>query len=173
MAGMGRLSKTLKDRGVYEILTTTMRGHQRPDVGAAGATWFIHTARCTYALDDDGFCREVIPAGDGPLRDVHRCHGAQFVACLDMRTDQGLVAEPRVGARALFVGRGTGLRMALIKTAEITAVEQQQGRRVRSHHLRATQAGLATIDIIPRPSTARASIPNVPVPQDLLDLLRS
>jgi len=163
---MGRL--TLKDRGVFHLLTATMRGHRPPGESLTEATCLIHTPRCIYALDEDGICTEVVPTTPGPVRDAQRCRGAQYVACLDMRTEEGLIAEPRVGARALFVGRGTGLRMALIKTATITRVERPEPEPFTRRNLCSPGK-----DAPPRPPKARARIPSVPVPAGLLELLRS
>ena len=53
---------------------------------------------------------------------IDRCVGAQYAASLQPNTTHGLVADPAPGAHALFIGKGTGMRMALIKTPPITRV---------------------------------------------------
>jgi hypothetical protein len=83
-----------------------------------------------------------------------------------MRTEDGLVAEPRVGARALFVGRGTGLRMALIKTATLTRVERPERGPF-------SRRDLVPDSAVPRPRGPVAQIPHVPVPEGILELLRA
>ena len=115
----------LKQRGTFDIITQTLKGHKRPDL-VTEASCFIFTAGCIYALDEEGFCREVIPLGLTLPAGVSRCRGAQYVACLDKTTSTGLVPEPRPGARALFVGRGTGQKMALLRTGTITTVEYRE-----------------------------------------------
>lgn len=132
---MTGLPEELKKRGVHQLLRTTLRGHKRPDLAVDSATLLVHTTNCTYALDDDGICRDVIAVAATPgveaivPRGAARCRGAQYVACLDMRSDDGLVGEPRVGGALLFVGKGTGTRMALLKTARVVKVEEYTGGR--------------------------------------------
>jgi hypothetical protein len=106
-----------------KALTDTVHGYKAPTLGAAEATFFIHTATSIYALDDDGLCRYVVGVDGSPLHTLDPCVGAQYVASLDMRTPQGLVGDPRPGAHALFVGRGAS-RASLIKTPPITRVVQ-------------------------------------------------
>jgi hypothetical protein len=85
-------------------------------------TYAVQTATCTYLLDEDGVCRwthaplGVVPAGST------RCVGAQFVACLDLAEEGGLVGELRLKAAALFVRR-EGDRFVLLRTLPIEAVE--------------------------------------------------
>jgi hypothetical protein len=85
-------------------------------------TYAVHTATCTYLLDDGGVCRWTLSpigvAGSG----TDRCIGAQFVACLDLRAEGGLVGELRVGAAALFVRADEG-RSVLLRTLPIDRVE--------------------------------------------------
>lgn len=113
-------------------LRTTQRGHRRPDLAASGVTCLLHTPTAVYALDDEGGCLSVarrdgtIPAGES------RCVGAQYVACFVPASPEGLFGEPRPGAQALFVGRGSTGRAALLRTGVITAVEyrDEQGLEV-------------------------------------------
>ncbi len=88
----------------------------------ADLTYAVHTATCTYLLDDDGICRWThAPMGQVPPG-AERCVGAQFVACLDMREEGGLVGELRIGASALFA-REEGGRLVLLRTLPIEHVE--------------------------------------------------
>ena len=83
----------------------------------------VHTRTCTYLLDEDGVCGWVLsPTGD---QTQDRCIGAQFVACLDLREQGGLVGELRIGAAGLFARREGG-RMVLLKTSAIEHVEYRQ-----------------------------------------------
>jgi len=85
----------------------------------------VHTATCTYLLDDDGVCRWVVsPQGLVPAH-VQQCIGAQFVACLDVSVDGGLVGELQVGARALFVRHGSE-GMMLMRTGPIQHVDDRR-----------------------------------------------
>jgi hypothetical protein len=85
-------------------------------------TYAVHTATCTYLLDEDGVCLwthaplGVVPPGSA------RCVGAQFVACLDLAEEGGLVGELRPKAAALFVRR-EGDRLVLLRTLPIEVVE--------------------------------------------------
>jgi hypothetical protein len=83
-------------------------------------TYAVHTAACTYLLDDDGVCRAITITPPPPGSE--RCIGAQFVACLDMRTEGGLVGELRAGAAALFAASHEG-RFVLLRTQPIARVE--------------------------------------------------
>ncbi len=85
-------------------------------------TYAVHTATCTYLLDEDGICRwtESHPGAAPP--GVERCVGAQFVACLDLYSEGGLVGELRVGASALLAREEDG-RFVLLRTLPIVDVE--------------------------------------------------
>jgi hypothetical protein len=85
-------------------------------------TYAVHTATCTYLLDEDGVCRSAVAPGGPPPPAAERCVGAQFVACLDRSAEGGLVGELRQGAAALFV-RQEGRRFALLRTLPIVHVE--------------------------------------------------
>ena len=54
-----------------------------------------------------------------------RCVGAQFLACLDLRAEGGLVGDMRVGGAALFV-RAEGSRMVMLRTLPIERVEVRE-----------------------------------------------
>ena len=56
------MSDVLKRRGTHDLITRTVRGHKRPDA-VTEASVFIFTDGCIYALDEDGFCLEIISAG--------------------------------------------------------------------------------------------------------------
>jgi hypothetical protein len=85
-------------------------------------TYAVHTATCIYLLDDDGICRWTIAPGGRAAPGADRAVGAQFVACLDLSVDGGLVGELRVGTAALFVRHEEG-RFALLRTLPIQRVE--------------------------------------------------
>ncbi len=83
----------------------------------------VHTATCTYLLDEDGICRWAqARAGGPPPPGADRCVGAQFVACLDLRAEGGLVGDMRPGGAALFV-RSEGGRMVMLRTLPIDRVD--------------------------------------------------
>ncbi len=85
----------------------------------------LHTATCTYLLDDEGVCRWIVsPRGAAPAH-VHRAVGAQFVACLDLEEPGGLIGELRPGCMALFVRSDDG-HMVLLRTARIERVDDRR-----------------------------------------------
>lgn len=87
----------------------------------------VHTATCTYLLDDEGVCRWIVsPRGTVP-KHVQMAIGAQFVACLDLEVEGGLVGELAVGAMALLV-RHDDERMVLLRTAAIEHVDDRRAR---------------------------------------------
>jgi hypothetical protein len=88
----------------------------------------VHTATCTYLLDDEGICqwiqaRSLDPTLAAPPG-TERCVGAQFVACLDLGAEGGLVGELRLGASALFA-RTEGGRFVLLRTLPIEHIALQ------------------------------------------------
>jgi len=83
----------------------------------------VHTATCTYLLDEDGICRWTqARAGGPPPPGADRCVGAQFVACLDVRSEGGLVGDMRTGGALLFVRSEDG-RMVMLRTLPIERVD--------------------------------------------------
>lgn len=83
----------------------------------------VHTATCTYLLDEDGICRWTqARAGGPPPPGADCCVGAQFVACLDMRSEGGLVGDMRPGGALLFV-RSEDSRMVMLRTLPIDCVD--------------------------------------------------
>ena len=63
---------------------------------AADIAVHLYTASSVYALDYEGICRfayDVEEAGDGAPKSskVDRCVGAQYAACLNLASDDGLV----------------------------------------------------------------------------------
>jgi hypothetical protein len=89
----------------------------------AEMVYAVHTRTCTYLLDEEGVCGWVLsPSGD---QAQDRCIGAQFVACLDLREQGGLVGELRVGASGLFARREGG-RFVLLKTSVIERVDYRR-----------------------------------------------
>jgi hypothetical protein len=85
-------------------------------------TYAVHTATCSYLLDEDGICRWALAPGGPAPPAAERCVGAQFVACLDLHSEGGLVGELRIGGSALFVRREGG-RFVLLRTLPIVNVE--------------------------------------------------
>jgi hypothetical protein len=57
---------------------------------------------------------------------AQRCVGAQYVASLDLKVEGGLVQMPQVGSSMLFARSEDG-RVALVRTAPLTAFEAQPG----------------------------------------------
>ncbi len=86
----------------------------------------VHTDTCSYLLDDEGICRWVLSPTGAPVPGADRCVGAQFVACLDLTSEAGLVGELAIGATALFVRMERG-RYVLLRTAPIEHVEFRLG----------------------------------------------
>jgi hypothetical protein len=88
-------------------------------------TLALHTATCTYLLDESGVCRSVMASRGVVPGHVRDCIGAQFVACLDLRVEGGLVGELRIGAMALFVRHRDEGRLMLLRTGKITRVDDR------------------------------------------------
>jgi hypothetical protein len=82
----------------------------------------VHTRTCIYLLDDEGICRWTLAPTGVPAPGADRCVGAQFVACLDIRVEGGLVGELMIGAAALFARVERG-RFVLLRTPIIEYVE--------------------------------------------------
>lgn len=122
----------------------------------------VHTATCTYLLDDDGICRWIVSQRGVVPAHVQQCIGAQFVACLDMEVVGGLLGTLATGARGLFV-KNTGTHMILLRTGIIEHVDDRR-------------APGAPIPSRPPPAAAvtersahqygkRAGVPTLPAPQ--------
>jgi hypothetical protein len=88
-------------------------------------TYAVHTATCTYLLDDEGICRWTHASAGVAAAGTERCVGAQFVACLDLGAEGGLVGELRLGGSALFARREGG-RFVLLRTLPIERVEVRE-----------------------------------------------
>jgi hypothetical protein len=145
-----RGSDAMKQRGTFALIRSTLQGHKAPDLGVTGATCLIYTASCIYALDDDGFCQDVLPLGVSLSQSMLRIKGAQYVAALEAYSAEGLVADPRIGTRALFVGRGTGTKQALLRTGPITRVDFREGSdepNARRRHWGASDVELSAMDL--------------------------
>ena len=50
----------------------------------------VHTATCSYLLDEGGVCRWIVSQQGVVPAHVRQCIGAQFVACLDLTVEGGL-----------------------------------------------------------------------------------
>jgi hypothetical protein len=96
-----------------------------PDEPEHEMAYAVHTRTCTYLLDGTGVCRWVVSVRGAVPQHIRQCIGAQFVACLDLEVDGGLVAELRPGARGLLV-RNTGERMVLLRTGNILQVDDRR-----------------------------------------------
>jgi len=95
------------------------------EVGHHEMAYAVNTRTCTYLLDEDGVCRWIVsPEGVVPPH-VRKCIGAQFVACLDLGVEGGLVGELRSGARALFVQNAED-HMVLLRTGEIQRIDDRR-----------------------------------------------
>jgi hypothetical protein len=84
----------------------------------------VHTRKCTYLLDDQGVCRWAVFPGGRVAPSTDRAVGAQFVACLDLRAEGGLLGELTVGGSALFARTEEG-RYVLLRTLPIVHVERR------------------------------------------------
>lgn len=79
--------------------------------------YIAHAVHAALLLDEEGFCRRVVPRPDADatsLKAAHRSVGAQFVASLDPLVEGYLHHEPRVGAALLFTAIKDG-RSALVR----------------------------------------------------------
>lgn len=83
----------------------------------------VHTRTCSYLLDDSGVCRWIVAKQGAVPPHVNQCVGAQFVACLDLAAQGGLVGSLRPGAMGLFVRNSEPGRMVLLRTAPIESVD--------------------------------------------------
>ena len=123
----------------------------------------VHTATCTYLLDDDGVCEWIVsPQGIAPPH-VKQAIGAQFVACLDLNEAGGLIGELRVGAMALLA-RYDGDRMVLLRTAEITNVDDRRGPADEDSTVRAGRRHALPSAVRPQLQQYGASVAGLPYP---------
>ncbi|MBM4356814.1 MAG: hypothetical protein FJ096_01765 [Deltaproteobacteria bacterium] len=109
----------------------------------------VHTATCTYLLDEDGVCRWIVSPQGVPPSHVQQAVGAQFVACLALDAPGGLVGDLRIGAMALLA-RSDGERMVLLRTAPIINVDDRRENSDDDATVRA-----------PRPAQAAAKRPEL------------
>jgi hypothetical protein len=119
---MGNSGTEQAGTDTFDVRSTRV-GHKRPDILDVEPTCFLHTATAIYALDDDGVCCYVTGHDGNDAGAAVRCVGAQYVACFDRASAEGLAAQPCAGGQALFVGRGTDMRAALLRTSALTRVE--------------------------------------------------
>src|SRR4030095_10526701 len=96
-----------------------------PDEPEPEMAYAVHTRTCTYLLDHTGVCRWVVSVRGAVPQHIRQCIGAQFVACLDLEVDGGLVPELRPGSRALLV-RHTPDRMVLLRPGNILQVDDRR-----------------------------------------------
>ncbi len=88
----------------------------------------VHTTTCTYLLDEGGVCRWIVSQQGVVPAHVRQCIGAQFVACVDVTVEGGLVGQLLVGARALFI-QHTGERMVMLRTGPIQQVDDRRSAK--------------------------------------------
>jgi hypothetical protein len=93
-----------------------------------------HTNSCTFLLDGEGFCRQIVlnPSLSKTVKGreaeavARRCIGAQYVASLDGSLP-GLLAEmPRVGIPMVFARVDERGRVALVRTGKVTRFDSEQ-----------------------------------------------
>ena len=141
-----------------------------------------HTDSCTFFLDDDGVCRQIVRRastlrggipGKGEPDSIARCIGAQYVASLDVSIHGGLVALPTVGIPMLFAYVGDAGRIALVRTGPVAKFETKRpmrpesGIRVKSG-AGADETGVVIPLAIPRaPTTPAAAESGIDVDVDL------
>jgi hypothetical protein len=93
-------------------------------------TYAVHTATCTFLLDEEGFCRKVVVPTTSKRRDngrnASRCVGAQYVASLDPNVSGMLAEMPRVGAPMLFARVDDRGRVSLVRTGVVTRFERSR-----------------------------------------------
>jgi hypothetical protein len=91
-------------------------------------TYAAHTASCTFLLDGEGVCRQIVMAPNASKRrdssrTASRCVGAQYVASLDGAVAGCMVEMPRAGAAMLFARVDDRGRVALVRTGTVTRFE--------------------------------------------------
>jgi hypothetical protein len=108
-----------------------LRAYGKPVPFSYAAT----TEGCTFLLDEDGVCLQVLLGGarrgvsettlGGRTRAeaAQRCVGAQYVASIDVRIDGALVPMPRVGMPMLFAYTDDEGRIALVRTGDLVRFE--------------------------------------------------
>jgi hypothetical protein len=104
----------------------------------------VHTRTCSYLLDERGVCRWIVARQGAVPSHVNQCVGAQFVACLDLATQGGLVGDLRAGAMALFVRNSEPGRMVLLRTAPIESVDGPGAQAARASPI-AMQGGQGAV----------------------------
>jgi hypothetical protein len=137
-----------------------------------------HTDTCTFFLDDEGICRQIVRraaamrgATSKEQDQISKCIGAQYVASLDAETQGGLVAMPKAGAPMLFAYVGETGRIALVRTGPVAKFETKtQGR---------PESGIQTKDghacesgdhvRVPKQTRVRVPLP-APPPRSALDV---
>jgi hypothetical protein len=85
-----------------------------------------HTESCTFLLDEDGICQQIIRRATREKDHLARCIGAQYVASLDPDIPGRLVELPRAGAPLLFAYLTDTGRIALVRTGQVTKFETKR-----------------------------------------------
>lgn len=103
--------------------------HPLPNVSAPyEISYAAHTQGCTFLLDAEGICRQVVVSPNNQRREqaraASRCVGAQFVAALDPSAAGLLAEKPRVGGSMLFARVDERGRVSLVRTGHLTGFER-------------------------------------------------
>lgn len=130
----------------------TKRQSRSPKVSEL--TYALHTATCSYLLDESGVCRRIASVNGVIPKHIRQCIGAQFVACLDLETPGGLIGELRAGTMALFV-KQSGEHMSLLRTSGISRVDDW--RNLAATRIVTSAPPLAVAE--PIPAVVRLSAP--------------
>ncbi len=126
-------------------------------------TYALHTATCSYLLDESGVCRRIASVNGLIPKHIRQCIGAQFVACLDLETPGGLIGELRAGTMALFV-KQSGDHMSLLRTSGISRVDDW--RKSTATRIVTSAPRLAVAEPIPVVVRKPAPPPGEIVPPD-------
>jgi hypothetical protein len=89
-----------------------------------------HTRTCTFLLDSEGVCRDVVGI-DGVSRHTvgltaKKCIGAQYVASLDVASQGILVDMPRIGLPIVFARVDAHGRVSLVRTGVLVRLEPRR-----------------------------------------------
>ena len=120
----------------------------------------------TFMLDERGVCRWAVAGRnpDGSKSKVpDRIVGGQFVATLDLDSEQGLAALPKVGAPMLFAVVDSSGHISLVRTAKLVRWEDKRGEELEIEEVTPPPASSAYAMPLTRPPAFHTSLPR-PVP---------
>ena len=146
-------------------MRSTLQGHGAAQASESDAACVLVTTSARYELDEDGMCRAVSPLDGVITKGAERCIGAQYVACLHGSADGLLAGEPLCGGYALFIGRGTGSRMALLKTQRIKAEQWPEDEVARPSQMPPQLKSTMQWPIAVANAEIQQLIPALPVPK--------